>query len=105
LDLPRHLFHFGPATIQKISEAADLEIERIYYVVNLNNIFGSLAYVFEDILGKNLLSKFLRAYPLSPNLGFKILHWLLFPLGKILSIAKQSGRITIIGKSSGRLKT
>jgi SAM-dependent methyltransferase len=93
LDLPRHLFHFGPETITKTLERAGFKTEHIYFQNNFNNIFGSLAYLTEDVFGANFLSRYLRNIPKTSGM---LLKTALLPLTAILSKLGQSGRLTIV---------
>lgn len=93
LDLPRHLCHFGPATIKKILGKAGFKMDHIYFQKNFNNVFGSLAYLFEDVFGANFLSRYLRSIPNTSGMLWKVA---LLPLTVILAKMGQSGRLTVV---------
>ena len=95
LDLPRHLYHFGPSSIKKVLDKGGFEIEHIYYQKNMNNIFGSAAYIIEEYFKKNTLSRYLLTFPNASNRFFR---FLLLPLNLFFEIIGQSGRITIVAR-------
>lgn len=95
LDLPRHLYHFGPSSIKKVLDRGGFEVEHIYYQKNLNNIFGSAAYIIETYFKKNPLSKYLLTFPNTSN---RFLWAALLPFNLFFEIIRQSGRITVVAR-------
>jgi 2-polyprenyl-3-methyl-5-hydroxy-6-metoxy-1,4-benzoquinol methylase len=92
LHLPNHLYHFTAPTVTRLLEAAGWRVERIVSQRFLGNLPGSMAHVFDDLLGRpnpvsNLLLELAgpRAY----------LLYLTLPLATLLAAAGQTGRLTL----------
>ena len=54
LDVPRHLYHFGPRTIRAILESADFRVERVLPQYQANTLSGSLRHVVDALLGRQV---------------------------------------------------
>lgn len=95
LDLPRHLFHFDPATVRKTLEKAGFSRSRIIFNKSFINIFGSLAYVAEDLAGPNPVSRALRRLTAGSGL---LTQLVLYPLMALLAWTGQAGQMTVIAE-------
>ncbi len=88
LDLPRHLFHFTPATLSALLEQGGWHVERIMHQRVLTNSIGSLEFLLRD-------AKWCSA--LAPRLGrlrqSRITNFALYPLATLLAHFGQTGRI------------
>ncbi len=87
-DLPRHRFHFSVKTLSNLLDKANFKIIRVDHSTNINNFIGSCRYYLEERGFPKYLSDFF-------NINNKILLKTLKPLGYLLKISRQSGRITV----------
>ncbi len=93
LDLPRHLFHFTPATFTNLLARVGWKVERVRGQRTLNSLLGSLGNVHCDRNGP-MARRFGRAFfrlidshsPVKP---------LLVPLTAVLAAFGQTGRMKI----------
>ena len=95
LDLPRHLQHFTTASLLRLLEASGLELVELIHQRNVLNLVGSA--------GLWLRAKFPRW-----SLGTRLIRWtdnptalglcLLAPLGRILALLRQAGRLTVVAR-------
>lgn len=93
LQVPTHVHHFTPKTINKILEMSGWKLEKVIYQRSVTNIIASIGHVLESF-GCKRIGKFFLNYAHNPMK----LNYLLYPIALILSIFKQSGRITIWAK-------
>lgn len=89
LQLPTHLYHYTPASINILLNTAGWEVKKIFWQKNCQNMLRSLEYVLED---KNRIFplavvRWVRVSPRA-NLIRIFLNW-------ILGATRQSGRIEI----------
>jgi len=91
LQLPNHLYHFTPATMKKMLNAAGWEVERIYHQRILSNLIASLGYFFSDHNFTRLGQKLIN-FPEHPG---KYGHLFLYPLAWLLSKFAQTGRMVV----------
>lgn len=90
LQVPTHLYHFTPQTIQQVLAIAGWKVQNIYHQRTLSNLIASVGYVLKDIgyerFGNKLVS-------LPDNAG----RWpfILYPLAWLLSVFGQTGRMTV----------
>jgi SAM-dependent methyltransferase len=54
LDVPRHLYHFGPDTIRAILESAGFSVERVVPQYQANTLSGSLRHTVDALLGRQV---------------------------------------------------
>jgi SAM-dependent methyltransferase len=54
LDVPRHLYHFGPHTIRAILESAGFSVERVVPQYQANTLSGSLRHTVDALLGRQV---------------------------------------------------
>jgi 2-polyprenyl-3-methyl-5-hydroxy-6-metoxy-1,4-benzoquinol methylase len=90
LQLPTHLYHYTPQSLEKILLAGGWKIQHVFHQRNINNLIASIGYVLRannfSYLGKKLI-----AFPEKNG-------WLVFaihPIAWIFSLIGQTGRITI----------
>jgi predicted SAM-dependent methyltransferase len=95
LHLPNHLYHFTPQTLAKILNASGWSIEKIYHQRNVTNLIMSVAYALEDRGWPNL-GMWLRNFGCRSGLWY----YIRFPIGWVLSLFGQTGRMTIWAKKS-----
>ena len=91
LQLPTHLFHFSPSTLESLLKMTGWNIERIYHQRVLNNLVASLGYVLEDAGYKNSIVRWLINFPHHAGK----LHYLLYPISLLLGTIGQTGRMTV----------
>jgi SAM-dependent methyltransferase len=89
LDVPRHLFHYTPASMRAVLAAGGWQLERIIWHDNPNNAVQSLRHVCED-RGWTRAARYLRDIAEERRLRYPR-----FLLGKILGTMRQSGRMTV----------
>ena len=90
LHLPAHLYHFTPHTLRRVLWQGGWRVERIFHQRTLGNFFGSLGYTLRQRGHANRLVDWLVAYPLNGKM-----HLLFYPLGFLLGLFGQTGRMTI----------
>ena len=90
LQLPTHLYHFTPQSLEKVLNAGGWRLEKIYHQRTLNNFIGSLGYVLRE-QGYTSLSLKLIEFPGKGG----VLNYILYPLSWLLSIFGQTGRMTV----------
>ncbi|MCI5137043.1 MAG: class I SAM-dependent methyltransferase [Candidatus Electrothrix sp. AR1] len=90
LQLPTHLYHFTPATIEKVLSAGGWKIEKIFHQRNLNNLIASTGYVLRDKGYSKLAQKFID-FPTQSGYW----NYALYPLAWLFSIFGQTGRMTV----------
>ena len=90
LQLPTHLFHYTPQSIEQVLKASGWSLVKIHHQRVLGNIFASIGYVLKN-KGYKKLGEKLISFP--ENSG----RWnqLLYPLAWFLSLFGQTGRMTV----------
>jgi 2-polyprenyl-3-methyl-5-hydroxy-6-metoxy-1,4-benzoquinol methylase len=97
LQLPTHLTHFTPKTLQATLARAGWRTDRILHQQNLGNLVASLGYCLEDLgIGEQITEKFTK-FPERLTLG----HYLLFPIATLASWFGQTGRMTVWARVPG----
>ena len=94
LQLPVHLFHYTPATLQMVLNRSGWQIIKIHHQRILSNLFKSLGNQVADLKGHPTLARRLTEFP---DRGWKR-HYLLYPLGYLLGLMGQTGRMTVWAK-------
>jgi 2-polyprenyl-3-methyl-5-hydroxy-6-metoxy-1,4-benzoquinol methylase len=90
LQLPTHLHHFTPRTLENLLERAGWRLHKIYHQRTLGNLIASTGYVLRKsgfiAIGERLIS-----LPDSPG------RWnqYFYPLAWLLSLFGQTGRMTV----------
>ena len=95
LQLPTHLFHYTPKTLELVLYAGGWKLERIYHQRGLGNLIASLGYVL-SAKGYERLGRRLIAFA---ETGGR-LNYLFFPVAWLLSFVGQTGRMTVWAKPS-----
>ena len=96
LQLPCHLYHFTPNSIDEMLSKCGFKIKRILHHRVLGNLIASLGYKLSDWgLGCKLTKK-LTNFPQKA----KAMNYVLFPLAIIMAFFKQTGRMTIWAQRS-----
>lgn len=90
LHLPAHLFHFTPETLRATLRRGGWQMERVIYQRSAMNLAGSLGHLITDLGFERIGHRLVRAVGRSQLLGY-----LLLPLGIMLGLLRQSGRITV----------
>jgi hypothetical protein len=54
LDVPRHLYHFGPHTIRATLETVGFSVERVVPQYQANTLSGSLRHTVDALLGRQV---------------------------------------------------
>lgn len=96
LQLPSHLFHYTPKTLETILNNAGWEIEQIRWQKNANTLLKSIEYWASD-RNKKWMLRFIKWFGLSRSaIPLRlILAWL-------LGVTHQSGRIEVWAKLAGK---
>ncbi|MEN8217324.1 MAG: class I SAM-dependent methyltransferase [Pseudomonadota bacterium] len=91
LQLPAHLYHYTPKTLNTILAKSGWKMEQVYHQRVLGNLMGSIGYLLEDYGAPKWLVRPFKRYPgNSRRLGL-----ILYPLAWILSLFGQTGRMTV----------
>ena len=94
LQLPTHLYHFTNTTISKLLQKNGFKTKKIIYQKTFSNFFLSTEiYIKNSHLPKTLKYHLNLLFSWHP-----IYHILTLPISIILSILKQSGRMTVISQ-------
>lgn len=95
LQLPTHLFHFTPQSIEIVLKAGGWKLEKIYHQRVLGNLIASIGYSLE---ARGLISLGGRLVSFTNNIG----KWdkVLYPIAWLLSCFGQTGRMTIWAKAN-----
>lgn len=95
LQLPTHMHHFTPQSVEKVLLAGGWKLEKIYHQRTLSNFIGSLGYVLRDKGYANLGRKLIDF----PDQGGWMVY-ALYPISYFLSLFGQTGRMTIWAKKA-----
>lgn len=101
LQVPTHLTHFTPATATALLGRTGFTVEKIWYQMNIDNILASTGYRLRDVRSLMVMARWLSDFPNndSPAARF-VVRPLLQPVAWLLSILRQSGRMTILARKS-----
>jgi 2-polyprenyl-3-methyl-5-hydroxy-6-metoxy-1,4-benzoquinol methylase len=96
LQVPTHLYHFAPRTIEALLKHSGWTVERIFHQRILNNLVASIGNWLEDRGASPRLAGALQRFP--DHAG----RWslILYPLAWLLSLAGQTGRVTVWARKS-----
>lgn len=89
LQLPNHLHHFTPQTLEQVLLAGGWKLEKLYHQRTLNNFIGSLGYSLRNKGFINISNKLIKF----PERG-GLLVYILFPFACLMSLFGQTGRMT-----------
>jgi SAM-dependent methyltransferase len=91
LDLPRHLYHFTPSTLECVLGQTGWKIKRILHQRSLSNLFASIGLWLQD---HRIDNRFVRWLLKFPEASWRW-HQLMYPLAFLFSLFGQTGRITV----------
>jgi 2-polyprenyl-3-methyl-5-hydroxy-6-metoxy-1,4-benzoquinol methylase len=95
LHLPNHLYHFTPETLGRVLQAGGWTIEKVHHQRVLSNLIASVGYVLRN-KGYVKLGNKLIAFPQKGGRW----SYVLYPLGWLLSVFGQTGRMTVWARLS-----
>lgn len=95
LQLPTHLQHFTPRTLERMLRAGGWQMEKVFHQRILGNLVASLGYMMRE-RGFTRAGEGLIAFPDRPGLG----QYLLYPLARLLSWFGQTGRMTVWARAT-----
>ena len=90
LQVPTHLYHFTPQTLEKTLNASGWILEKVYHQRVLTNLVVSTGYVLRK-KGLVKLGNKLIDFPMHAGKW----HYFLYPLSWLLSLFGQTGRMTV----------
>lgn len=93
LQLPTHLHHFTPGTIEKVLSIGGWQLQKIKHQRVLSNVIVSTGYFLRD-KGYKEVGDYLISLPRKSGK----LDYLLYPFSWVLSLFGQTGRMTIWAK-------
>ncbi|HEX8775518.1 MAG TPA: class I SAM-dependent methyltransferase [Pyrinomonadaceae bacterium] len=96
LHLPNHLYQYTPETITRVLERGGWQVREVFHQRQLSNLLASCGFVLKDRRSLARLSEKLIRFPEN---GGK-LHYLLYPVSYLLSLAGQTGRMTVWAQKS-----
>ncbi|MHB8171592.1 MAG: class I SAM-dependent methyltransferase [Thermincolia bacterium] len=91
LQLPTHLYHYTPRTLEMILAKGGWRIKRIFHQRVLGNLVASLGYVLQDKQCMPCLARMLIDLPGCSGRS----NFYLYPLAYLMSVLGQTGRMTI----------
>ncbi len=94
LQLPAHLSHFTPESIEKLLSSAGWSVEKIHHQRILSNLILSISYWAADRFPDSLFSK-MTGWVARRQ---RYLNLALYPLSYVLSFFGQTGRMTILAR-------
>lgn len=98
LHLPNHLYHFTLRNLVKVLDAGGWTLEKVHHQRSPNNLIASTAYLVES-KGWHRLGSWLRNHLAGGGKWF----YMLFPVGWMLSVFGQTGRVTIWARKRAAL--
>lgn len=94
LQLPNHLFHFTPATVEKLLKKSGWVVERVHHQRVINNLIASIGYSMRQRRWDGLGNAMVR---LAEN-GGRLSSLMLYPIALLLALFGQTGRMTVWAK-------
>lgn len=91
LDVPRHLWHWTPATLRRLLATSGFTVERVHHQKVLKNVTGSLG-----LLGAAHPSLAGASGALARALSGPVVT---FALGAALAALRQGGRLTVVARA------
>lgn len=95
LQLPTHLYHFTPQTLEKVLQAGGWKIERVFHQRVLSNLVVSIGYILRG-RGFGKFGQKLIDFPDRAGRWNQVLY----PMAWLLSLFGQTGRMTVWAKQS-----
>jgi SAM-dependent methyltransferase len=93
LQLPTHLYHFNPKSVEKVLLAGGWRLVKIHHQITVSNLVGSIGYVLRDWGYTKIAKRFIDF----PDRG-GYLAYVLYPFSWLLSRFGQTGRMTVWAK-------
>ena len=90
LQVPTHMHHFTPKSLEKVLKASGWNIKKIYHQRTLNNLIGSIGYSLHE----KGFTKIAESFIGFPGRGGKITY-LIYPLSFLFSLFGNTGRMTV----------
>lgn len=91
LQLPTHLYHFTPTTLAAVLERGGWQLKRVHHQREISNLVASMGYRLRARNRAPRLAEKLIAFPWRAGKSAYLLH----PLGYLLSLGGQTGRMTV----------
>ena len=91
LDVPRHLSHFGPRSLNRVLDSAGWRLDRLFYQRDLSDVLASCGYFLRDHRALPRLADWLVSFPERPGR----LALALYPIAFVMSLFGQTGRMTV----------
>lgn len=96
LQLPNHLYHYTPVTLQRLFNREGWRIVKIFHQRTFSNLIASSGYwLGEHNIFKKISDQFVR-YPDDARL----MQYILYPLALMLSFIGETGRMTVWARRS-----
>lgn len=95
LQLPNHLYHFTPETLEKVLSAGGWKMDKVYHQRLLTNLIASIGYVLRDRGYSRIGQKFISF----PERG-AIWAYMFYPFAWLFSLFGQTGRMTVWARLS-----
>ena len=95
LELPRHLQHFTPATLEAALTRSGFDVERVIHQRSAFNIVCSVGLLLREWRATRGLGQRLIDFTDSPSMLGELA---LAPLAKVLGVTRQSGRMTVLAR-------
>lgn len=96
LDVPRHLTHFTPKTIESMLSQSGWRTEHIFHQRSIGNLVASFGYKLEDLGVQGKTSKVLLEFPV----GSWRKQQIAYPLAWLMSLFGQTGRMSVWARKS-----
>lgn len=96
LQLPTHLYHYTPKTLERMLSMAGWRMERVLHQRTLGNLAASAGYALAD---RDLAPRLAQAAVRYPETGGRLAQ-VLHPLAAALAAAGQTGRMAVWARNS-----
>jgi 2-polyprenyl-3-methyl-5-hydroxy-6-metoxy-1,4-benzoquinol methylase len=90
LQLPNHLYHFTPKTLEKLMLQCGWKVEKVFHQRVLNNLMASIGLSLCRYKLTNKIGIKFRSFPNHPEI-----HHYFYPIAFFLGVVGQSGRMTV----------
>lgn len=102
LQLPIHLYHFTPKTIEMVLTRTGWNLRHLYHQRNVDNLIASCGYILENAGSSRVLQNIGRqlvGFPTNVLLHF-LMYPLLFPIACVLAAFGQTGSMTVLAQKA-----
>jgi SAM-dependent methyltransferase len=89
LDVPRHLYHFGPHTIRATLETVGFSVERVVPQYQANTLSGSLRHTVDALLGRQVEAR-----------ESMVLYYTFLPLAAMLLALGTGGALDVTARKA-----